>query len=350
MRNKAQGTRHKAQGETQRPRNQGQDRLRPALVSFCLLTFAFCLGSAGAGAQSYPVRSIRFIAPNLPGGPTDILARLIGQKLSESMGQPVVVENRAGASGLIGTEAAAKSPPDGYTLVTGNNATFGANVSLFRKLPYDPIKDFSPIVLVATQPNILVVHPSLPVKSVKELIAFAKAHPGQLNYAGTGMGAAANLSAELFKSMTGTKMVGILYKSAAPALTDLIAGQTQLMFATSLSVFPHIQSHRVRALGVTTASRIRAMPELPTIAEAGVPGFEATTWHGVFVPAGTPAAIVTRLNGEINRMLQLQEVRDRLTAMGAEIVGGTPQELSDHIQREIPKWAKVIKESGAKAE
>lgn len=314
-------------------------------------TVAFLLPAISAvQAAEYPVRPIRFIAPNLPGGPTDIQARLIGQKLAESWGQPVVIENRAGASGIIGTEAAAKSPPDGYTLVTGNNATFGANVSLFKKLPYDPVKDFAPIVWVSTQPNILVVHPSLPVKSVKQLIALAKARPGQLNYAGTGMGAAANLSAELFKSMTGTNMVGISYKSAAPALIDLIAGQTQLMFATSLSVMPHIQANRVRALGVTTARRTRAMPDLPTIAEAGVPGFEATTWHGVFVPAGTPVAIVEKLNAEINRMLQLPDVRERLAALGAEIIGGTPRELADHIQREIPKWAKVIKDSGARAE
>jgi tripartite-type tricarboxylate transporter receptor subunit TctC len=318
-----------------------------SLIAGALVAIPIHAADPSAG---YPVRPIRFIAPNLPGGPSDILARIIGQKLSESMGQPVIIENRAGASGIIGTEAAAKSPPDGYTLVTGNNATFGANVSLFKNLPYDPVKDFSPIVLVATQPNILVVHPSLPVKSVKELVAFARARPGQLNYAGTGMGAAANMSAELFKSMTGTKMVGISYKSAAPALTDLIAGQTQLMFATSLSVVPHIHAKRVRALGVTTAKRTRAMPELPTIAEAGVPGFEASTWHGVFVPAGTPAAIVTRLNAEINRMLQLADMRERLEALGAEIVGGTPKEFADHIQREIPKWAKVIKESGARAE
>lgn len=312
-----------------------------------VLSAGFC---TSALAQDYPVKPIRFIAPNLPGGPTDILARTLGQKLSVSMGQPVIVENRAGASGIIGTEAAAKSPPDGYTLLSGNNATFGANVSLFRKLPYDPIKDFSPIVLVARQPNILVVHPSLPVKSVKELIALAKARPGQLNYASTGMGAAANLSAQLFKNMTGTHMVNISYKSAAPALTDLVAGQTQLMFATALSVMPHIRANRVRALGVTTATRMRAMPELPTIAEAGVPGFEATTWHGVLVPAGTPAPVIEKLNAEINRALQLLDVRERLAALGAEIIGGTPKEFSDHIRREIPKWAKVIKESGARVD
>jgi tripartite-type tricarboxylate transporter receptor subunit TctC len=300
-------------------------------------------------AQQYPVKPIRYIAPNLPGGPTDILARTLGQKLAESMGQPVIVENRAGGSGIIGTEVAAKSPPDGYTLLSGNNATFGANVSLFRKLPYDPIRDFSPVVLVAAQPNILVVHPSLPVKSVKELIAFAKARPGQLNYAGTGMGAAANMSAELFKNMTGASMVGISYKSAAPALTELVAGQTQLMFATALSVMPHIRSSRLRALGVTTAKRMTALPELPTIAEAGVPGFEASTWHGVLVPAGTPAPIIEKLNAEINRALQLPDVRERLSALGAEILGGTPKEFADHIQREIRKWGKVVKNLGMQA-
>lgn len=314
------------------------------VVCAALLTAA----AASAYAQDYPVKPIRFIAPNLPGGPTDILARLIGQKLSESLGQPVVIENRAGAGGNIGTEAAAKAPPDGYTLVTGNNATFGANVSLYKHLGFDPVKDFAPVSLVATQPNILVVHPSLPATSVKQLIALAKARPGQLNYSGSGMGAAAHLSAELFKSMTGTDIVHISYKSAAPALTDLIAGQTQLMFATSLSVMPHIKANRVRALAVTTAKRARVMPELPTIAEAGVPGFEASTWHGVLVPAGTPAAIVNKLNAEIVRMLQLPDVRERLGTLGAEIVGSTPREFAEHIQREIPKWAKVIKDAGVR--
>jgi tripartite-type tricarboxylate transporter receptor subunit TctC len=315
------------------------------VVCAALLTTA---AAASAYAQDYPVKPIRFIAPNLPGGPTDILARLIGQKLSESLGQPVVIENRAGAGGNIGTEAAAKAPPDGYTLVTGNNATFGANVSLYKHLGFDPVKDFAPVSLVATQPNILVVHPSLPATSVKQLIALAKARPGQLNYSGSGMGAAAHLAAELFKSMTATDIVHISYKSAAPALTDLIAGQTQLMFATSLSVVPHIKANRVRALAVTTAKRARVMPELPTIAEAGVPGFEASTWHGVLVPAGTPAAVVNKLNAEIVRMLQLPDVRERLGTLGAEIVGSTPREFAEHIQREIPKWAKVIKDAGVR--
>ena len=279
------------------------------------LSFAVLAGvCANASAQEYPVKAIRFIAPNLPGGPTDILARLIGQKLAESFGQPVVIENRAGAGGNIGTEAAAKSPPDGYTLVTGNNATFGANVSLYKHLAFDPVKDFAPIVLVGTQPNILVVHPSLPVTSVKQLIALAKARPGELNYAGSGMGAVAHLAAELFKTMAQVNIVHIPYKSAAPALIDVIAGQNQLMFATSLSVQPHIKSEKLRALAVTTANRSRLMPELPTIAEAGVPGFEAMTWHGVLT------------------------------------TGGTPKEFADHIQREIPKWAKVVKDAGVRVE
>lgn len=303
-----------------------------------------------AWAQEYPVKAIRFIAPNLPGGPTDILARLIGQKLADGFGQPVVIENRAGAGGNIGTEAAAKSPPDGYTLVTGNNATFGANVSLYKHLAFDPIKDFAPIVLVGTQPNILVVHPSLPVTSVRQLIALAKARPGELNYAGSGMGAVAHLAAEMFKSMAGVNIVHIPYKSAGPALVDVIAGQNQLMFATSLSVQPHIKSARLRALAVTTAKRSRLMPELPTIAEAGVPGFEAMTWHGVLTTGGTPPAIVNKLNAEINRILQLPDVRERLGSLGAEIIGGTPQEFADHIKREIPKWAKVIRDAGVRLE
>ena len=319
-------------------------------MRLALVMLMFAGVCAGAAAQEWPAKPIRFIAPNLPGGPTDILARLIGQKLSESLGQPVVVENRAGAGGNIGTEIAAKAPPDGYTLVTGNNATFGANVSLYKNLGFDPVKDFAPVVLVASQPNILVVHPSLPVTSVKQLIALAKARPGKLNYAGSGMGAAAHLSAELFKSMARVNIVHIPYKSATPALTDVIAGQCHLMFATSLSVQPHIKADKLRALAVTTVKRSRMLPELPTIAEAGVPGFEAMTWHGVMVAAGTPAAIVSRLNTEINRILQLPDVRERLETLGAEIIGGTPKEFADHIQREIPKWAKVIKDAGVQVE
>ena len=304
---------------------------------------ALLAACAAAIAQEYPTKPLRFVAPNLPGGPTDILARLLGQKLSERLHQPVIIENRAGAGGNIGTEVAAKAPHDGYTLVTGNNATFGANVSLYKRLGFDPIKDFAPVIFVATQPNILVVHPSLPVRNVKELIALARAKPGQLNYSGSGVGAAAHLAAELFKNLTGTKIEHISYKSAAPALTDLMAGHTQLMFATALSVTPYIQSNRARALAVTTSKRSKLYPELPTVAEAGVPGFEATTWHGVLVGAGTPPAVVERLNSEINAILQMPDVRERLANLGAEIVGGSSKEFAEHIRREIPKWSKVVK-------
>jgi tripartite-type tricarboxylate transporter receptor subunit TctC len=323
---------------------------RPAVIAIvCALampTLACGQDASTSSGQSYPTKPLRFIAPNLPGGPTDILARLIGQKLTESMGQPVVIENRAGAGGNIGTEVAAKAPPDGYTLLSGNNATFGANPSLYKRLGFDPIKDFTPVVLVATQPNILVVHPSLPVKSVKELIVLARSQPGQLNYAGSGVGTAAHLAAELFKSMTGTNIVHISYKSAGPALTDLIAGQTQLMFATALSVTPHIKSGRVRPLAVTSSRRSRLYSDLPTISEAGVPGFEASTWHGVLVPAGTPSAIVERLNSEINKMLRTTDVNDRITALGGEIAGGSSKEFAEHIRREIVRWGKVVKSIG----
>ena len=263
-----------------------------------------------------------------------------------SLGQTVIVENRAGAGGNIGTAVAATARPDGYTLVTGNNATFGANITLYKNLPFDPVKGFAPIVLIGFQPNILCVHPSLPVTSVKQFIAYAKERPGKLNYGATGQGQLAHLAAELFKGMTGTDLVLVGYKSAAPALTDLISGQIQVMFATALSVKSHIQSGKVRPLAVTTAKRSAAFPDLPTIAEAGVPGFDATTWHGLFAPAGTPVEIVSRLNTEVNRILQMPDVLKLLESMGADIKGGTSKELADHVQSEIAKWAKVINAAG----
>jgi tripartite-type tricarboxylate transporter receptor subunit TctC len=317
---------------------------------FCLATLLIglmlALGGGLANSADYPTKPIRLIAPNEPGGPTDILARTLAQKLTVSLGQPVMVENRAGAGGNIGTQAAANARPDGYTLVTGNNATFGANITLYKNLPFDPVKGFAPIVLIGFQPNILCVNPSLPVNSVKQFIAYAKEHPGQLNYGGTGQGQLAHLAAELFKGMTGTNLVYIGYKSAAPALIDLISGQIHVMFATALSVKQHIESGKVRPLAVTTAKRSAAFPDLPTIAEAGVPGFDATTWHGLFAPAGTPQEIVNRLNTEVNRILQMPDVLKLLESMGADIKGGTSKELADHVQSEIAKWAKVINAAG----
>jgi tripartite-type tricarboxylate transporter receptor subunit TctC len=295
-------------------------------------------------------QSVRFVVGFTPGGPSDILARALGAKLAESLGQPVVVENRPGAGGNIAAEAVAKSAPDGNTWLLGNNSILATNAALYSHLGYDPVKDFAPVALVALQPNILVVHPSVPAHSVTELIAYAKAHPGKLNYASTGAGVAAHLSAELFKAMAGVDMVHVPYKGAQPALTDVIGGQCQLMFATSASVIPYLKAGRLRALAVTTASRSPSLPDLPTVSEAGVPGFESITWHGVVVPSATPSSTVERLNRAINAALRDKELSERLAGLGAEVAPGTPQDFAAYIAREIPKWARVVKDSGAKAE
>ena len=309
------------------------------------LALCFLLAATPAMAQS-----VRFVVGFTPGGPSDILARALGAKLTDTLGQTVVVENRPGAGGNLAAEVVAKSPPDGNTWLLGNNSILATNQALYSHLGYDPVKDFAPVALVAIQPNILVVHPSVPAHSVKELIAYARANPGKLNYASTGAGVAAHLSAELFKTMAGVDMVHVPYKGAQPALTDVIAGQCQLMFATSASVIPYIKAGRLRALAVTTSRRSPSLPDLPTVAEAGVPGFESITWHGVVVPSATPATTVERLNRAINSALKDKELSGRLEALGAEIAGGTPQDFAAYIQREIPKWTKVVKDSGAKAE
>lgn len=316
-----------------------------------LLAAALLTAAAGlAGAQNYPSKTVRFVIGFSPGGPSDILTRLVGTNLSAAMGQPFVFDNRPGAGGNVAGEIVAKAPADGYTILMGNNSILATNAVLYKNMAFDPVKDLEPVALIASQPNILVVHPSLPVKTVKELIALAKSRPGQLNYASSGSGAAAHLSAELFKSMTGVQMVHVPYKGAAPALADVLAGQCQLIFATSLSVQPFIRSGRLRPLAVTTARRARANPELPTVAEAGVPGFEANTWHGIVAPSHTPAAIITRLNAEVNEVLRKPDVSQRIESLGGEIIGGTPQEFAAYIQREIPKWTKVVKASGARAD
>jgi len=321
-------------------------------LSRALVGAALALATSPSPAQpsAFPDRPIHFVVGFTPGGPSDILSRALGQKLAEQWGQQVVIENRPGAGGNIAAEAVARSAPDGYTWLLGNNSILATNASLYRKLGYDPVKDFAPVALVAIQPNILVVNPQVPASSVRELIALARAKPGQLNYASSGSGAAAHLSGELFKAMTGVDMVHVPYKGAQPALTDVIAGQAQLMFATSASVLPYVKSGRLRALAVTTAQRSATVPELPTVAEAGVPGFESITWHGVVVPAATPAPLVERLNRDIVAVLQMPDVRERLAALGAEVVGGTPSAFADYIAKEIPKWTKVVKDSGARAE
>ena len=317
------------------------------MVRGLIAAILFLLGGL---AYAFPDKPVRFVVGFTPGGPSDILARAVGQKLGERWSQQVVVENRPGAGGNLAAEAVAKSAPDGYTWLLGNNSILATNHALYKKLSYDPLKDFAPVALVAVQPNILVVHPDVKASSLGELIALAKQNPGKLNYASSGAGAAAHLAGELFKSMAGVDMVHVPYKGAQPALTDLIAGHAQLMFATSASVIPYMKAGRLRALAVTTAQRSPSVPELPTVAEAGLPGFEATTWHGVVVPAATPAAVVQQLNRDINAVLKEKDLSERLAGLGAEVLTGTPRDFADYIAREIPKWTKVVKDSGAKAD
>lgn len=322
-----------------------------SIVATLLLAPALAAAQGAAyPAQDFPKKPIRFIVGFTPGGPSDILARALGQKLGELWNQQVVIDNRPGAGGNLAAEALARSAPDGYTWLLGNNSVLATNQSLYRRLGYDPVKDFAPVTLVAIQPNILVVNPQVPASSVMELISFAKKNPGKLNYASSGAGAAAHLAGELFKTMAGVDLVHVPYKGAQPALTDVIAGQVQIMFATSASAIPFIKAGKLRPLAVTTAQRSASMPELPTVSEAGVPGFEAITWHGVVVPAGTAAALVERLNRDIVGVLRMPELRERLAALGADVIAGTPREFADYIASEIPKWAKVVQDSGAQIE
>jgi tripartite-type tricarboxylate transporter receptor subunit TctC len=325
-----------------------------AIVCGAALAVVLSVDAGGARADGFPEKPPHFIVGFTPGGPSDIIARALGQKLSELWKQPVVIDNRPGAGGNVAAELAARSAPDGYTWLLGNNSILATNQSLYQKLAYDPVADFAPVALVAIQPNILVVNPGVPATSVKELIAFARAKPGELNYASSGSGAAAHLAAELFKTLAGVEMVHVPYKGAQPALTDVIAGRAQLMFATSASVIPYIKAGRLRALAVTTSKRSAAVPDLPTVSEAGaesgLSGFEAVTWHGVVVPRATPEPLVERLNSDIVRALNAHDLRERLESLGAELAAGTPQDFADYIAREIPKWAKVVKDSGARAE
>jgi len=303
----------------------------------------------GATAQSYPVKSIRVISGFPPGSGADITARVIGARLGEALGQQVVVDNRPGAGSNIAAEIAAKSPADGYTLFIGTVANT-INATLYAKLPFDFARDFAPVALTTAAPNVLVVHPSVPAKSDKELIALAKSRPGQLNFASAGTGTAPHLSGELFNAMAGVRMVHIPYKGSPPAVTDLLAGEVALMFSPSSTVLPHVKTGRLRALAVTTATRLPSLPELPTVAESGLKGYETITWFGFVAPARTPPAVVTRLNGEIVKVLALPEVRSPFAIQGIEVIGGTPEQFASYIRDEITKWAKVIRLSGAKAD
>jgi len=305
------------------------------------------LACPAASAQSYPSKPVRLIVPFAPGGPADFQARLIAPKLTASWGQPVVVENRAGGNTIIATELTARSEPDGH-VVQVISAGFAINVSLYSKLPYDSLRDLAFVTQLTSGPAIVVVHPSLPVRSVKELIQLARSRPGQLTYASAGL--PSQLAVELFKVMTGTDLVHVPYKGAAPAMIDLIAGHVQVSFPTIGGGLPHAQAGRLRALATTGAKRPLAAPDLPTMMEAGVPGYEATNWFGTAVPAKTPPAIVAKLSQDIGRVLHLPDVRERLLAQGMEPVSNTPEEFSTYVRSEMTKWAKVVKASGAKAE
>jgi tripartite-type tricarboxylate transporter receptor subunit TctC len=322
----------------------------PTRFRLMCLCVALAAVTASAAAQQYPVRPVRFVLGFAPGGASDTMARAIGTQLSEGLGQAVVIDNRAGAGGNIAAEIVARSAPDGYTMLLGNNGILAVNMSLYPKLAFDPVKDFAPVVLVASQPNVLVVHPGVAAKSVKELVALAKAKPGQLNYASPGAGTTGHLAGELFKRMAGVEYTIIPFKGGGPAALAMLSGETQFTFATALSVQGHIKSGKLRALAVTTAARSASFPELPTVAEAGVPGFDAITWHGVVVPARTPQAVIARLNREFNKLLQAPDMRAKLLALGSEVIGGEPKQLTDYMKVEIPRWAKLIKESGARAE
>jgi tripartite-type tricarboxylate transporter receptor subunit TctC len=314
------------------------------LVALCAIA-----PSAAFAADAYPARPVRMIVAYPPGGGTDIVGRMMAQKLTETLGQNVVIDNRGGATGNIGTELAARANPDGYTLLMGNVAPNAINVSLFKKLPYDPVKDFAPVSLVAITPNILVVNPTVSVKSVKDLIALARAKPGVLNYPSAGIGSSSHLAGELLKILAKVDMVHVPYKGGGPALIDTISGQMQIMFATTPAAMPHVKSGKVRPIAVTTEKRSQTLPELPTIAET-VKGYEASTWYGLLAPAGTSPAIVTRLHQDTVKILSVTDTREKLGAQGFEPVGNTPAEFGAYIKSEIAKWGRVIREAGIKAE
>ncbi len=320
-------------------------------ISVAALACLFAIAASGAHGQTYPNRPLRIIDPYPPGGQGDVLARIIAPKVSESVGQPVVVENRPGLAGNIGAEVAAKSPPDGYTLFMGTTVALGPSRSLYSKLPYDAIRDFAPVTRVGAGAYVLVVHPSLPVKSVKELVALAKARPGQLDYASAGgAGSGSHLSSELFRQRAGIDLTHVPYKGGPPAIVAVVSGETALGVMTVLAALGQINTGRMRALGVTSLQRMSLLPDVPTIAESGYPGFEVTPVAGLFVPARTPKDIIARLNTEVRKVLDSSDVRERFAAQGVVAGGSTPEELGAILAAEIEKWAKVIKAAGIRVD
>jgi tripartite-type tricarboxylate transporter receptor subunit TctC len=304
--------------------------------------------ASAQGATPFPAKPVRIVVPFGPGGTSDVVTRIVSPTLTELWGQQLVVDNRPGAGGNIGSELVARARADGYTLVMATVATHGIGPSLYTKLPFHPIKDFAPISLLASTPSVVIVNPAVPVSAVKELIALARAKPGQLLFGSAGNGGSLHLSGELLNSMTGVKLVHVPYKGAAAALIDLMSGQIQIMFDTLPSAIPHIKSRKVKALAVTSASRIQALPDLPTVSESGVPGYEVTSWYGPLAPATTARSIVQKLQADFVRTANLAEVQQRLTAAGAEPIGSTAERFAAFIDTELKKWAKVVRESGAR--
>jgi tripartite-type tricarboxylate transporter receptor subunit TctC len=318
-------------------------------VGLLLLAIA-CCAAAGAWAQAYPAKPVRLVLPFPPGGGPDVVGRLLAQKLGQALGQQVIVDNRAGAGGRIGTDLVAKSPPDGYTLLLATSSVMGTGPALYQKLPFDMPKDFAPISLVAYTAYVLVTHPSVPATSVKDLAALAKSHPGRLTFASSGAGGAAHLSGELFSSMAGVKMVHVAYKGSSPGMFSVVSGETDLMFNNALPALPQVKNGRLRALGVTTPQRSALLPDVPTVVESGLKGFEVQQNYGVLAPAGTPREIVGRLNQEIGKAMRTDDAKSKLLADGSEAQVSSPEELERMITAEIAKWSKVIKQAGIKEE
>ncbi len=319
-------------------------------MSRTILALATFLASLAALGQGYPGKPVRLIVPFAAGGGNDSVARLVGKRLSDGLGQQVVIDNRPGAGGVLGAELAAKSQPDGYTLFLGGVGSHAINPNLHERLPYDPIKDFAPIALLASAPLILVVHPSVPANSIREFIALARVRPGQLDYASNGNGSSSHLAAVMFEAMAGVKMVHVPYKGLSPALADLLSGRVQLMFSSVVAILPHIKAGKLRGLAVTGGKRLSSMPGLPTLAESGLAGYEASSWYGVLAPAGTPREIIARLNAEMVKALDRPEVKSSLLAEGAEPIGGTPEQFAAHIKSEKERLGKLIRDAKIRLE
>ena len=318
-------------------------------MRFVFLVLALTLAESTA-AQGYPVKPIRFVVPYVPGGNTDILSRLLGQKLNEAWRQQVIIDNRPGAAGTVGAELVARAPADGYTIIMGTFGNIIVANSLYKSLKYDPLKDFAPVALVSLPPGILVEHPAVPAQNVRELIAYAKLNPGRLNYGSPGTGAWNHLFFELFNASAGVAIVHVPYNGIAPAVIDLLGGQVQLAISAFPTALPHVKSGKLRALAVTSIKRSGLMADVPTIAESGLPGYEAAGWFGVLAPAGTPPSVVTKLNTEINRILELPEVKASLASDGAEPAGGSPAQMADSARAASIKWGKIIRELNIRTE